>query len=179
MRAKQLSAFIILTMVSFAMTQPVAQGNNGAQKFNQDTLDSFIITDELFVGVFAQRSESQFGDPSFAVVNVFNFLTNDFRQCVSTDFDLIVNNGRALLSFVTESGFNCPAGESVLVDCNGTTDTFAFHNVMNGRASMPSGKFTTHGRIDQWNNLSCVLTALGADGVSPGSASRQRMTVTP
>lgn len=173
---------VVLSTLTLSAASALAQ-SNGAQRFDRDALNAFASTENFFIFVFAERSQNASGTFGFAVVNFFDLSTNEFRQCVNAGFNLtVLSNGRAALSFVTEGGFNCPIGAEIVVACEATADSAFLHNVSNGTAKLGSfdQQFTTHGRQETYNNLTCQLNAFDVELVSDGgSAGTERNVTTP
>jgi len=174
------SGLVFSTLIMTAASTLAQSG--GAQSFDMDTLNAFASTSDLSIFVFAERSQSPSGTSGFAVANLFNLSTNEFRQCQNANFDITIVPGRASLSFVTEGGFNCPIGEEIVVSCEVTPNSGILHNVTNGTAKLGAfqQQFTTHGVTDTYNNLTCQLSAFGIQLVSDGgSAGKERSVTTP
>jgi len=182
MSTKRLALSLVLSMLTMTAGHASAQSSTGAQPFNNDTVSAFTMTSDLSISVFAQRTESPLGTNGFAVINVFDFSTFMFSQCVTSNFDLRISNARATLSFTTDGGFNCSSGQPVAVTCQPTSQSGVFHNVTNGTANIPvfDQRYTTHGLIDSFTNLSCALTVSGTQYPNAsGGASTERLNTTP
>jgi hypothetical protein len=156
-----------------------AQSSQAAQHFDRDSLNAFVSTAEWSALVAADRSSTPAGISGYAVLNRFDF-NGGFSQCLAGNFELTVNNGRATLSFMTQDGFNCVAGERVSVDCQATSESGLFHNVTNGTARILAfdQQYTTHGVIDTYNSLACAVTVVDGTFAGSGGAGKERLTST-
>ena len=148
--------------------------------FTNDSLTAFAFTSDLFVNVFANRSQSPSGTFSTATLNISNFVTGDFVECTNTNFTIKVTPAGATLAFVTEGGFNCPVGQQVIVSCDVTVDSSISQNVTNGTvtAGFNEGHFTTHGVSNSYADLSCQLSAFGTQVTSDGGSAFSGMQST-
>ena len=174
---------LVLSTIMLTAASALAQ-SKGAQKFEHEAMDaSGSIPNVVTINAFATRDTSPFGGTTdSAVINFFDLVTFEFKQCVNSTIDLnVTSNGRATLSFITDQGTNCPSGEEVIVSCETSADSAIFHNVTNGTAKLPifDQQFTTHGQIYLFNNLTCQLSAFGVALDGTGSANTERDVTTP
>lgn len=169
----------LLMLVTPTMNQPLAQSDNAAQRFSTDILGASFFSSDFFINVIGQRFASPFQDSGFAQVDLGDFTTGESKHCVSSNFDMTINNGRIDLSFITEAGFNCEIGEPIHLVCMVTDDTFVSNSILNGLFKSPFGQQKTQGRLDFFNNLSCELEAFGVQEVVSGFALKERNLGTP
>jgi hypothetical protein len=152
----------------------------GGLVFTSDSLNASASTSDASIFVFAQRTQDPSGTSGFAVFSLFDLSTFEFTQCVSANFSLHVIPNGATLSFVTDGGFNCPAGETVVASCAVTSNSGSMHNVTNGTAKLPifQQQYTTHGESDSYTDLTCRITAFGVQAQSDGGAAATSQSVT-
>ena len=161
----------------------IAQTSSGAAAFYEDTLDTSasIAIPNVQVSVFASRSQTPAGTVSTARVGLFDFTTHEFKLCESANFDLRIVPETATLALVIEGGVNCTIGENVTVLCKATSNSGVFHQLTNGTAQVPGfERFTIHGVIDEYSDLTCELDAFGLLLISPevGTARSVRQKTT-
>jgi hypothetical protein len=170
------------------ITLSIATSNSSAQNSgiysNRQTLNAFGADGPFVISIFADSSEASWGSSRSAFVNFIDFSNGfQFSQCTTDQFNITVNPGMAVLSFITEGeGFNCPTGLAVSASCEPTSLSSTFRDVTNGIAQVPGGlQFTTHGLSNRYNNLQCVVSAFGVEivGVQGGNASNERTRSTP
>ena len=176
MSLRHVSVFAASTLL-LTYADVTAQGP-GALQFTTQSVGA-VVEGSLFISVFGEEGSHPYGHSEFATAFVADFSTNQFSRCHSRNLDVVANNGRTVLSFVTEEGENCVLGQQVTVTCEPILFTRIFHRSVNGVTSVGGEHYTMHGLEYSANNLECVLQVAGVNYDATGSAASSRMSATP